>query len=78
MGVPRHSHRGGEMVCVLKGAYIDGAAIFGPGDFAYNDDSVEHRPRATGDEECICLIAADSALIPRDWIGRIFQPIVRI
>jgi putative transcriptional regulator len=78
MGVPRHTHRGGEMICVLKGAYRDGEALHRPGDFARNDEQVEHRPRATNDGECVCLIATDNPLVARDWIGRIFQPIVGI
>jgi putative transcriptional regulator len=78
MGVPRHTHRGREMICVLKGAYRDGDALHGPGDFAWNDETVEHQPRITPDGECVCLVAADGALVPRDWVGRLFQPLVGI
>ncbi|HEY5107597.1 MAG TPA: ChrR family anti-sigma-E factor [Caulobacteraceae bacterium] len=78
MSVPRHTHAGVELICVLKGAYTDRGEIHGPGDFAENDDTVEHTPRVTADGECICLIAADNALIPRDWVGRLFQPLVGI
>jgi putative transcriptional regulator len=78
MYVPRHTHRGREMVCVLQGAYRDGDALHAPGDFACNDETVEHRPQVTADGDCVCLIAADSRLVPRDWIGRIFQPLVSI
>jgi putative transcriptional regulator len=78
MAVPRHTHRGAELICVLKGAYQDGDALHRPGDFACNDETVEHRPRITADGECVCLVAAEGALIPRDWVGRIFQPLVGI
>jgi putative transcriptional regulator len=78
MGVPRHTHRGSEMVCVLKGAYRDGDALLRPGDFAYSDESVEHQPRITAEGECVCLVAAEGTLIARDWVGRIFQPFVGI
>jgi putative transcriptional regulator len=78
MGVPRHTHRGAEMICVLKGAYRDGDALHRPGDFAWNDETVEHRPRITSDGECVCLVAAEDALVARDWMGRIFQPLVGI
>jgi putative transcriptional regulator len=78
MAVPRHTHRGAEMICVLKGAYRDGDAVHGPGDFAWNDETVEHQPRITPDGECVCLVAAEGALVPRDWVGRIFQPLVGI
>ncbi len=78
MSVPRHTHRGAEMILVLKGCYVDGDIRHGPGDFAVNDDSVDHQPRAIGEVECVCLISADSALVPRDWVGRLFQPFVGI
>ena len=78
MAVPRHTHRGGEFICVLKGAFEDRGDVYGPGDFAESDESVEHRPRVMGDGECVCLAAADSALVPRDLIGRLFQPFVGI
>ena len=78
ISVPRHTHRGAEMVCVLKGAFVDGAHTYAPGDFAYSDDEVEHRPAVTRDGECVCLVAAQGALIPRDWVGRVFQPFVGI
>ena len=78
MSVPRHTHRGAEMILVLKGAYADGAVRHRPGDFAMNDESVDHRPTVVGDEECVCLIAAEGALVPRDWVGRLFQPFVGI
>jgi len=78
MSVPRHCHRGTEMVCVLKGAYIDGAVTHRVGDYAENDEAVDHTPRVTPDDECVCLISADGALVARDWVGRVFQPIVGI
>lgn len=78
MSVPRHTHRGAELVCVLKGAFEDRGEIYGPGDFCESDESVEHRPRVTADGDCVCLIAVDASLVARDWVGRIFQPLVQI
>jgi putative transcriptional regulator len=78
MSVPRHTHRGTELVIVLKGAYADGEACHRAGDFAENAVELVHQPEATQDGECICLIAADGALVPRDWVGRLFQPFVGI
>ena len=66
------------MVCVLKGAYTDGGHTHRAGDFAFNDEDIDHRPAAILGGECICLIAAVGALVPRDWIGRVFQPFVGI
>lgn len=78
MSVPRHTHRGAELICVLKGGYRDGEALHHPGDFACNDESVDHRPGIIGEGECVCLVSADGPLVPRDWVGRLFQPIVGI
>ena len=78
MAVPRHTHRGTELVCVLKGAFEDRGVIYSPGDFAESDEAVEHRPHVTRDSECVCLAAADSALVPRELIGWLFQPFVGI
>jgi len=78
MAVPRHTHKGEEFICVLKGAFEDRGVVYGPGDFSETDAQVEHRPRVTPGSECVCLAAADSALVPRDLIGRLFQPFVGI
>ena len=78
MSVPCHTHRGVELVVVLKGAYADGEACHRAGDFAENAVELVHQPEATRDGECVCLIAADGALVPRDWVGRLFQPFVGI
>jgi putative transcriptional regulator len=78
MAVPRHTHKGTELVCVLKGSFEDRGVIYGPGDFAESDETVEHRPHVTQDSECVCLAAADAALVPRELIGWLFQPFVGI
>ena len=78
MAVPRHTHKGEEFICVLKGAFEDRGVIYGPGDFAESDESVEHRPQVTRDGECVCLAAADNGLVPRDLVGWLFQPFVSI
>lgn len=78
MSMPLHTHRGSEMVCVLAGSYRDGDTVHSPGDFACSDDAIEHQPQITGDRECVCLVATENALVPRNWVGRLFQPIVGI
>lgn len=78
MSVPRHTHRGAEMVTVLEGAFDDRGLINRPGDFSANDDSVAHKPAVTADGPCVCLVCADRPLVPLDWVGKLFQPFVRI
>jgi len=78
IAVPKHTHKGVETVCVVAGAYEDRGAAHLAGDFAENDEAVEHKPRVTMDGDCVCLIAADNALVARDLLGWIMQPLVRI
>jgi putative transcriptional regulator len=78
IAVPTHTHRGREFVCVVKGAYNDRGRTYRPGDFAENDEDVEHQPRVTPDGECVCLIAADDMLVPRSLAARLLQPLVGI
>jgi putative transcriptional regulator len=78
IAVPRHTHRGSELICVLKGAFEDRGEIVRAGDLTDSDERVEHRPRVTMDSECVCLVAVDHALVPRDLIGRLMQPFVGI
>lgn len=78
MTMPRHTHRGVETILVLKGAYEDRGQLYGPGDIAENDESVDHRPQVTVQDECVCLVFTDAPLRPLDWVGRLFQPLVGI
>jgi putative transcriptional regulator len=78
IAVPRHTHRGEELICVLKGAFQDGETVHAAGDFSLNDEEIEHTPKTTRDGECVCLIAADHRLVPRGWQARILQPLVGI
>jgi len=59
---PRHSHDGVEATLVLRGAFSDGKRLFQRGDVAVADHDVKHRPRAQGDEDCICLAVTDGGL----------------
>jgi putative transcriptional regulator len=78
LAVPHHTHRGRELVCVLKGAFEDRGCVFGPGDFAESDESVEHEPRVTRDGECVCLIAADDLLVPLSLQAKLLHRFIRI
>jgi len=78
MEIPRHTHRGSEYVCVVKGAYEDRGQVYLPGDFVENDETIEHELRVTDDGECVCLIATDDFLAPRSAGARFFKPILGI
>jgi putative transcriptional regulator len=56
--LPPHTHSAQELTQVLFGAFDDGRAVFGPGDFDAADDAVVQAV-----SECICLAAVDGRVI---------------
>ncbi|HUO78593.1 MAG TPA: ChrR family anti-sigma-E factor [Steroidobacteraceae bacterium] len=72
--VPRHTHGGVELTQVLCGAFDDGRARFGPGDFDAADDSVHHQPAALAGATCVCLAYVGA---PMRFDGRIASTIGR-
>jgi putative transcriptional regulator len=73
-----HSHSGIELTCVLSGAFSHEGGRFGPGDFDYGDDAVEHQPLVEAGEDCLCLVAMTGDLKLRGLLGKLLQPFVRI
>lgn len=66
-----HTHEGEELVLVLRGAFWDGDAYFGPGDVAVNDDSRVHAPVIDSAEPCLCLAVTEGPIRfvgPAGWI----------
>jgi len=61
--LPPHTHSTRELTQVLYGAFGDGRAVFGPGDFDATDDSIHHQPFVQAGSECICLAAVDGRVI---------------
>ena len=53
--LPRHTHGGTELTQVLCGAFDDGRARFGPGDFDAADESIHHQPVVLAGATCVCL-----------------------
>lgn len=76
--IPDHSHRGLELTLVLKGAFRDEDARFGPGDVEIADDDLHHTPVAEEGEDCICLAATEAPLRFKGLIPRIAQPFIGI
>lgn len=71
-----HGHSGEEYVLVLKGAFSDATGHYAPGDFAWSDERLTHRPVADADGECLCLIWAEGPMRMRTLLGRVLQPLV--
>jgi putative transcriptional regulator len=53
--LPRHTHGGIELTQVLCGAFDDGRAVFGPGDFDATDEAVHHQPVVQHGATSVCL-----------------------
>lgn len=68
---PRHTHSGIEATLVLRGAFRDGNRLYQRGELALADQHIQHRPRAEGDTDCICLAVTDGALRFTDSFGRV-------
>jgi putative transcriptional regulator len=73
-----HAHTGFEMTCVLSGAFSQGGAHFGPGDFDLGDEAVDHEPVVDSGQDCVCLVAMQGELRLKGLLGRIMQPFVRL
>lgn len=74
--IPPHTHKGGELTLILRGAYVDEVGEFVVGDLADLDPTHTHAPMATGDEDCVCLIATAAPLQFKTLTGRIAQPFI--
>lgn len=72
-----HSHMGEEHTLVLAGGYTDGDSHYGPGDLAFADPSLRHRPVADPGEDCICLVVLDAPTRLTGPIGRFLNPFIR-
>ncbi|HYB99467.1 MAG TPA: ChrR family anti-sigma-E factor [Candidatus Limnocylindrales bacterium] len=69
--IPRHRHTGRELTLVVAGELVDESGTYGRGDVRDCDTEVEHRPRVTSAQPCICLIANSGRIVPRKWLARL-------
>ncbi len=73
-----HTHTGQELTCVLKGSFSHQGGQYGPGDFDFGDEAVDHRPIVGGEEPCLCLVAMTGELQLHGFFGRLISPFVRL
>ena len=78
MTMPQHTHRGVETTVVLKGRFSDHNGDYGVGDMAVCTSDDSHAPAISAEEDCLCLVWQDGAIIPQTWLGRVLQPFARI
>ncbi len=76
--VPTHTHRGMEITVTLKGGYNDGFDNYARGDFQLADPSLEHRPWADPDEDCLCLAVLAAPIRLTGFVGRMIDPFVKL
>jgi putative transcriptional regulator len=78
LGVPEHTHAGDEATLVLQGGFSDAAGDYGPGDVAWADASVTHRPLADPGKPCICLAVTNAPLRLTGLTGLLINPFLNI
>ena len=76
--IPEHGHSGAEMTLTLRGCYADHTGQFGPGSIADHDTDIEHSPVVQGDEDCICVVAAEAPTKFKGLFHRIIQPLIGV
>lgn len=74
--VPTHGHRGGELIAVLSGSFMDGE-LYSAGDFAESVAHSEHELRVSADGPCACLIAMQGRVQWHGW-WRMIRPLLGI
>lgn len=74
--IPTHGHRGGELVAVLSGSFMDGE-LYSAGDFAESVAHSEHKLRVSADGPCACLIAMQGRVQWHGW-SRMIRPLLGI
>lgn len=77
MGMPQHTHRGDEFTLVLAGGFSDDTGHYLRGDFAATDPTVDHRPIADDDGDCICIAFTDAPLRLTGRFLRWLNPLMR-
>ena len=75
--LPEHTHEGNEYTLVMSGSFSDRTCDYHKGDFILADSSTTHQPRASMEEDCICLAVMDAPLKMTGFFGRMLNPFLR-
>ncbi|WP_088343288.1 MULTISPECIES: ChrR family anti-sigma-E factor [Rhodomicrobium] len=71
-----HEHTGMELTLVLQGVYGDHTGDYVRGEVIEWTEGTLHQPRASGEEECICLIASENTPYFSRLAARLLRPIM--
>jgi putative transcriptional regulator len=73
--VPHHKHSGEEITVILKGSFSDSEDNYRIGDFIVRTPGETHRPVATQNEDCLCLVSLDAPIVMSNWLLRLLAPL---
>ncbi|MEX2367034.1 MAG: ChrR family anti-sigma-E factor [Pseudohongiellaceae bacterium] len=76
--IPHHSHRGDEITVILKGSFSYQEDHYHRGDFIVRSRGEKHRPVASQDEDCLCLVTLDAPVCMSNPLYRMLQPLLRL
>jgi putative transcriptional regulator len=71
--MPSHTHEGIEATLVLQGSFIDYQGTYSRGDMAIVDSSIDHKPIAGHEEDCICFAVSEGPVHLTGPLARIFN-----
>lgn len=75
--IPHHRHTADEITVVIHGSFSDDQDHYRPGDFLLRTSDERHRPTASADGECLCLITLDAPVVMSNWFYRLLQRVFR-
>lgn len=79
MVMPEHTHKGREITLMLRGSYSDHKGTYRAGDFVVCDDEDQrHAPAMGAEEDCLCFVAQEAAIVPQSVVAWLLQPFARI
>ena len=74
--MPHNKHQGDEITVVIKGSFSDHDDKYSTGDFIVRTSGEKHRPVASQDEDCVCLITLDAPIVMSNWFYRVLQSVL--
>jgi putative transcriptional regulator len=74
--LPLHTHSQSELTQILHGAFHDGRALFGPGDFDAAGGEILHQPKVLAQSECICLASVEGRVLFQGTVARVLGSLV--
>ena len=67
--VIEHDHRTFEATVVLSGELEDGHGVYSTGDILFSWPGMRHKPRAVGDESCVCYVGREKPRM-KSWFSK--------